>query len=159
MPEILEGLDWYEQPTPYDVLGVPPEAGAAQVRDAYNGLQRDLQETGAASSERAKQKERLDTAYNLLRVAGSRMRIDFFLLDPQLGQKQCEAQAKTLAKPNTDIQGVIKPRQIKVTHGVLLEELKAFYHEPEKVIGLHTRPMQIDEPFQLPPPLAVEFDC
>src|SRR4051812_32236467 len=122
MAELLEGLDWYEQPTPYNVLNVGPEASAAEIRDTYNGLQRDLQEKGMEAPERARKKERLDTAYNQLRVAGGRMRVDFFLLDPQLGQKQCEAVARGLAKPNTEVEGVIKPRQIKVTHATLLEE-------------------------------------
>lgn len=159
MPGLLDGLDWYERPTPYDVLGVTPDGGAAEIRDSYNGLLRNLQETGASSSDRAKEKERLDGAYNQLRVAGSRMRVDFFLIDPQLGQKQCEAIARTLAKPNTEVQGVIKPRQIKVTHAALLDELKTFNQEPPKVVGMHVKPMEITEPFALPEPLAIEFDC
>jgi hypothetical protein len=160
MPDSPDTVDRYSRPTPYEVLGVPPDAGAAAIRDRHAELQRNLQEAGGKANERAREKERLDTAYNQLRVAGNRMRVDFFILDPQLGLKQCEALARGLAKPNTDVKGIIKPRQFRVTHAALLDELGAFHaSETGKVLGLHPRPMEVEEEgFTLPEPLAIEFD-
>ena len=159
MRDLPEVFDRYGGKNPYEVLGLSPDAGAAEIRDRHAELLRNLQEAGASSGDRAREKERLDAAYLPLRMAGTRMRIDFFLLDSQLGLKQCEAVAKTLAKPNTDVKGIIKPRQIRVTHAALLDELKTFEHEPGKVVGLHPRPMEMEEPSALPEPLAIQFDC
>jgi hypothetical protein len=158
--ETTAGRDRYSQPNPYEVLGVAPDASAAAIRDRYAQLQRDLQEAGGKAGDRAKEKERLDAAYNQLRVAGSRMRVDFFMLDNRLGLAQCEALAKALAKPNTDIQGLIKPRQLRVTHATLLDELAVFVGaDSAKVPGLYLRPMDVgEETVTLPEPLAVEFD-
>src|SRR5437588_126313 len=135
MADSSDGLAGLSQPSPYEVLGLAPDASAVELRDRYNELQRNLQEAGGNATERARERERLDSAYNQLRVAGNRMRIDFFLLDPQLGLKQCEAIARTLARPNTDLEGIIKPRQIRVTHAVLLDELQELVREPAKVVG------------------------
>lgn len=152
-------FDFYDRPTPYEVLGVSPDASAADIRDRHNALQRDIQERDIPLAERSREKERLDAAYNQLRVAGGRMRVDFFLLDARVGLKQCATIAAELPKPNTQIEGLIRPRQIKVTHVALLDELEAFFRDPGKVVGLVPRPMDVDEPFMLPGPLAVTFDC
>src|SRR5260370_40624237 len=116
MRELPDAFDRYGGKNPYEVLGLSPDASAREICDRRNELQRNLQEAGAKTSDRAKEKERLENAYKRLCVPGTRMRIDFFLLDAQLGLKQCEAVAKTPAKPNTDAKGIIKPRQIRVTH-------------------------------------------
>jgi|SRR5947209_7215239 len=163
MPEPLEGLDFYERPTPYEVLGVSPDAGAAEIRDRYAGLQRDMALAGATAEARAKEKERLDAAYNQVRVASGRMRVDFFLLDPQLALKQAEAAAKEVPRPDTDVAGVIKPRQLTVRYTAVLGELKAFFGDPGKVVGMFARPMELEEAAAggaaLPDLLMPQFDC
>jgi hypothetical protein len=156
--DLPEALDRYHAASPYDTLGVSPDATAAEVRDRHNELQRQLQEASMSQSERAKETQRLEAAYNQLRVPANRMRIDFFVLDPQLGRKQCEAAARALAKPSTEVQGLLKPRTFRVGPAALLGELEAFVQEPPKVVGLHPQPMPLPEP-DLPEPLAIHFEC
>jgi hypothetical protein len=158
MPDLPEAFDRYRSALPYEVLGVSPDADAREIRDKHNELQRNLQEANVGPSERTKEGQRLESAYNQLRVPGNRMRIDFFLLDAGLGAKQCEAVAKSLARPDTEMKGVLRPRSFKVTHAALLDDLQRFEHEPAKVVGLHPRPMEIADE-ELPEPLAVDFDC
>ncbi len=151
--------DPYSQPSPYDVLGVKPDATAAEIRDRKTKLDRDNQESGASASERAKRKQELDAAYDQLRVAEKRVRVDFWLLDPRIGQKQCERLAENLATPNTDVEGLIKPRMIRVTHVTVLPELGRLVREPQKVAGLHPRMIDVDERASLPAALELQFDC
>jgi hypothetical protein len=159
MSELLEGLDFYERPTPYEVLGVSIDATAKDVRDRHVVLSRELLDKGGSTAEQAKQKEPLDKAYEQLRVAKERVKVDFFLLDSRLGRKQAEALAKALPKPDTNVTGMLKPKQVRVTHAALLAELREFYTEPERVEGLHPRPMDVSDSASLPDPLAVAFDC
>jgi hypothetical protein len=161
MADLLHGVDFYERPTPYMVLDVPPDAPAADIRDRYAGLQRDIQEEGASTEARAKEKERIDAAYNQVRVAGNRMRVDFFLIDPQLGLKQAEAIAKGIGPPDTKIEGLVKVRQLKISHAVLTSLLQEFVADPGRVVGMHVRPLELEEPAAggLPDVLAPQFDC
>jgi hypothetical protein len=159
MPDLPEALDRYQKPLPYEVLGVAPDASARDVLNSRNALKRDLQEAGGDPSERARKLQRIEEAYDQVCKPANRMRIDFFLLDPKVGLRQCQALAQGLTRPNTDIQGVIKPRNIRVTHAALLDELATFFREPPKVIGLHVRPMDVQERATLPEPLAIQFDC
>ena len=159
MPELADELDPYRCETPYDVLGVTPEASAVEIRNKYNALKRDLQESGLSARERGQKQERIDSAYDQLRTPAQRVRIDFKFLDRTLGSRQCEAIARTLGKPNTDVGKLIKPRRIRVTHEALLGDLKSFFTDPPKPVGLHPRPIELCEPVPLPEPLEVTFDC
>jgi DnaJ-class molecular chaperone len=151
-------LEWYTGRTPYDVLGVPPDADARQVRDAFNALQRDLQEKGLSPAELAKQTQALQVAYDQLRDPAERVRVDFRLLDRNLGKKQCEAIAAGVKKPNTEVEGVVKPRNIRVTHEVLYDQLAEYFTDPPKVGGLFPAPMELGNP-EIPAALDVRFDC
>lgn len=155
----LDQLDRYRKPTPYDVLGVSPDATAKEIVGARNGLKRDLQEKGGDSNQRAKDLQRVETAYDQLCKADLRVRIDFFLLDPKLFLKQTQAIAQRVPKPKAEVEGVLKPRQIRVNHTALLDELKEFFQEPPKVSGLFHRPMEFADDSKLPEPLAIQFDC
>src|SRR3954468_3331002 len=159
MSELLEGLDFYERPTPYQVLEVPTDATAKEISVQHTKRCRALLEEGGSTTEQVKQKQPLDKAYEQLRVAKERVKVDFFLLDPRLGRKQAEALAKALPKPDTNVTGMLKPKQVRVTHNALLAELREFYTEPERVEGLHPRPMDVSDSAALPDPLAVAFDC
>jgi len=158
MATIPDVIDWYQEATPYAALGIEsPDADAKEVRDAYNGLKRDLQEQNIPAPERAKRSQELESAYEQIRMPAARVKVDFFLLDRNLGRKQCEAIAAGLPKPNTDVEGVFKPRNIRVTHEVLYEQLQQFFAEPPKVGGVFPTPIDLDEP-DLPLLLAVRFD-
>jgi curved DNA-binding protein CbpA len=159
MPELADELDPYRCETPYDVLGVPPEASAVEIRNKYNSLKRDLQESGLDAREHGQKKERIEAAYNQLRTPAQRVRIDFKFLDRSLGSRQCEAIAKTLEKPNTDVGKLIKPRRIRVTHEALLGDLQTFFADPPRPVGLHPRSIELCDPVPLPEPLEVRFDC
>ena len=159
MAETTETLDRYERRTAYDLLGVSPGASAKEIRDRRNTLKRDLQEAAMDAGERARQMQRVEEAYDLVSKAEQRLRVDFFLLDPVVFQKQCEAVAQTLTKPKTDVDGVIKPRRVRVNHTALLDDVKSFFREPAKVTGLQPRPMELAEEQPLPEPLAIRFDC
>jgi hypothetical protein len=157
MPDLPETLDRYGAQTPYEVLDVPPDADAKTLRDRREERRHDLNEASLSPTERARQTQRLEAAYN--QVCGpNRVRVDFFLLDPNLGRKQCEVLARTLSKPNTEIQGIVKPRHFRVGYAVVLGELDTFVHEPPRVVGLHPQPMTLPG-LDLPEPLAVAFDC
>ena len=149
----------YSDPLPYDILGVKPDASAVDIRDRYNALQREIQESGAPIAERSKRKAALEEAYNKLRVSGQRVRIDFGILDPAIGLKQCETIAQSVATPSTTVAGLVKPRTIQVMHTTLLNEPANMVDEPPRVTGLHPRPIEIVASSPLPPPLAVQFDC
>ena len=151
-------LEWYTARTPYDILGVPPDADARHVRDTFNALQRDLQEKGLPAGELAKRTQELEAAYGELRDPANRVRVDFRLLDRNLGRKQCEAIAAGLPKPNTDVSGVVKPRNIKVTHEVLYDQLGGYAAEPPRVTGLFPAPLEFGNP-EIPDALDVRFDC
>ena len=86
----------YDEATPYEVLDLAPQATAVEIRDRHNKLQRDLKESSLTSSERSRRKQQLEAAYNQLRVAAQRVRVDFWLLDPRIGLKQCKSLARTL---------------------------------------------------------------
>ena len=151
--------DPYQEPTPYDVLELTPDATAVQIRDKYNAMQRDIQEAGLNVQERGKRKQTLDEAYNQLRVANQRVKVDFFLLDPRIGMRQCEAVAESFAKPNTDVTGLVKPKTIRVTHEVAVAELSQMTSQPGPVAGMHAHAIATDRKDTLPDVLAVEFDC
>ena len=152
-------LDRYQKQSPYEVLGVQPDASATEIRDHRTNMQRDIQEAKMDASTRAKELQRIEAAYDLLCKADLRVRIDFFLLDGKLFLKRCESIARTLSKPKTDVEGVIKPRKIRVDHAALLTDLKSFQRELDKVVGFQPRAMEVPEPVQLPEPLAIQFDC
>jgi len=149
----------YGEPSPYDILGVKPDASAAEVRDRYNALQRENQESGAAVGERSKRKTELEEAYNRLRVSGQRVKVDFAILDPGIGLKQCELIAQTVATPTTTVEGLVKPRTIQVMHTALLNELVKMVDEPPRVTGLYPQPIKVTESSPLPPLLTIQFDC
>ena len=75
-----------------------------------------------------------------------------------LGKKQCEAIAAGVKKPNTEVEGVVKPRNIRVTHEVLYDQLAEYFTEPPKVGGLFPAPMAIGNP-EIPAALDIRFDC
>ena len=151
--------DPYSEPTPYEVLGLKPEASAIEIRDQYNKLQRDLQESSLSVSERSKRKQALEAAYNQLRVAAQRVKVDFWLLDPRVGLKQIESLADSLATPDTNIEGLVKPRTIRVTHVTVLPDLQNHVQEPAKVPGLHPRTIEGGRARCLPSLFAIQFDC
>jgi hypothetical protein len=155
----LNELDRYRRPSPYDVLGVGPDASAREIVGARNNLKRDLQEKGGDPAHRAKEMQRIEAAYDQLCKADLRVRIDFFLLDPKLFLKQTQAIAQRVPKPKAELEGVFKPRQIRVTHAALIDELKQFFQEPPRVGGLFHRPMEFPADTKLPEPLAIQFDC
>jgi len=161
MPDVLEGLDFYDRPTPYDVIGVSPDAEAKDIRDRYAGLQRDMAMRGEAAETRAREKERLDAAYNQIRVAAGRIRVDFFLLDSHLALRQAETVAKEVAKPDLDVAGVLKSRQPTVKFTAILSESKAFFGDPGRVVGMFARPMELEQATTgvLPELLMPQFDC
>lgn len=159
MADLPENLDRYRRQSPYEILGVAPDATAKEINDRHNTLQHDLRESGVNSSERTKEMNRLSNAYKLVCKPGERLRVDFFLLDSKLGIKQCEAIVRQLPKPSADIKGFIKPRKIRVTHAALHDELLAFHRDPARVTGFHAQPMEIAETSSLPEALAIHFDC
>ena len=151
--------DPYSQPTPYDVLGVTPDSTAVQIRDTYNKLKRNAQEAGGDVKNRAQRMQEIEAAYNKLRVAGQRARVDFFLLDPRIGLKQCEALAQGLLAPDTKLEGLVQLKSIRVSHAAILGEPKRYTTEPPPVAGLHPQPIETEESAELPGPLAITFDC
>ena len=151
-------FDPYEQQTPYEVLGVTPDASATQIRDTYNQLKRDAQEAGGDVKKRSTRLQEIEAAYNKLRVASQRARVDFFLLDPRIGLKQCEAVANTLLTPDTKVEGLFQLKSIRVSHAAIMGEPKRFVSEPPPVTGLHPQPIESEEPAALPAPLAIVFD-
>ncbi|MHC4407279.1 MAG: hypothetical protein ACYTG0_47320 [Planctomycetota bacterium] len=151
--------DPYREKTPYEVLEIPPESTAVQIRDRHTDLQRANQESGASVSDRSKRKQELEEAYNRLRVAGQRVKVDFYLLDPQIGVRQCQTIAEGVAKPNTNVKGLVKPRTIHVTHATMLSEPARLVGEPSRVSGMHPRSIEVAEQAEFPKPLAIRFDC
>ena len=149
----------YDEATPYEVLDLDPQATAVEIRDRHNKLQRDLQESSLTTNERSRRKQQLEAAYNQLRVAAQRVRVDFWLLDPRIGLKQCESLAEDLAVPETNVEGLVKPRTIRVTHVAVLGELKRYLQEPERVVGLHPQPVELGATPRVPAALQVQFDC
>lgn len=154
--------DPYGKPTPYETLGVTPDATAVQIRDRYNELKREAQEAGGDVKNRAQRLQEIEAAYNKVRVAGHRARVDFFLLDPRIGLKQCEAIAKSLLTPDTKVEGLIQPKSVRVSHAAIQGEPKRYISEPPPVTGLHPQPIESEERdpiHSLPAPLAIVFDC
>lgn len=152
----------YEQPTSYATLGVGSDASAAQIRDRYNDLAREIQEAGGDAAQRAKRLQEIESAYNQLRAASARAAVDFFLLDPRIGQKHSEAIAKELLLPNTKVEGLLQPKSVRVTHAAILAEPKQYIVEPPPVSDLHPQPIEAEAATaarRLPGPLAVVFDC
>jgi hypothetical protein len=149
----------YAEPSPYDILGVSCEASAAEIRDRYNALQRENQESGAPVSERSKRKTELEDAYNKLRVSSQRVKVDFSILDPRIGLKQCESLAASVATPKTTVDGLVKPRTIQVMHTALLSEPATMTAEPPRVTGLYPQSIEAAETPCLPQSLAIQFDC
>ena len=149
----------YRRATPYEVLGVSPNATAKDIRDHYTRLTREVRDSGLDVAERSKREKQLEEAYAQLRIAANRIKVDFFLLDKSLGMKRCRAIAEKLGKPDTEVAKIVKPRQIRVTHEALVDLLDDLRHEPARVVGLHPRPVETEEEASLPSPLAIQFDC
>lgn len=150
--------DPYSQATPYELLGVTPDASAVQIRDTYNQLKRDAQEAGGDIKKRSQRLQEIEAAYNKLRVAGQRAQVDFFLLDPRMGLKQCESLAQSLLTPDTKVEGLFQLKSIRVSHAAIMGEPKRYVAEPPAVTGLHPQPMESGEPAPLPAALAITFD-
>lgn len=149
----------YDAKTPYATLGLEsPDADAREIRDTYNELNRDLQESNTPPQDRARRTQELETAYEQLRTAGTRVQVDFFLLDRNLGRKQCAAIAEKIPKPKTEVEGVIKPRNIKVSHEILFDALKEFFTDPPRVKGVFPAVMELGGT-ELPDLLDIRFDC
>jgi len=72
-------LEWGQQPTLYDVVGMPPTAGPAELRLSFKIRQMELQRQGAAANAcRA-----LERAYNILAQPELRACYDALLQDPE----------------------------------------------------------------------------
>ena len=152
-------LERYRGQTPYAALGIEAtDSDARHVRDTFYGVLRDLQEQNLPPEVRVMRSQELEAAYDLLRDPADRVKVDFFLLDRNLGRKQCEASAAGVPKPNTDITCVVKPRNIRVTHEVLYDQLALYFTDPPKVGGLFPAPMEIGSP-EIPDILDIAFDC
>src|SRR4051794_10502047 len=104
----FDQLDRYRKPTPYDVLGVSPDATAREIVGARNGLKRDWQEKSCDPGERAKQLQRIENAYDQINKPELRIKIDFFLVDPKLFLKQVQTIAQRVPKPKAEVEGVLK---------------------------------------------------
>jgi hypothetical protein len=121
----------------------------------------EAQEAGDVKK-RSQRLQEIEAAYNKLRVAGQRARVDFFLLDPRVGLKQCEAIAQSLLSPDTKVEGLIQPKSVRVSHAAIQAEPKRYLSEPPPVSGLHPQPIEserLDALRSLPAPLAITFDC
>src|SRR3954453_2408932 len=81
MSELLEGLDFYERPTPYQVLEVPVDATAHKIKDEYTERLRAVRQEGGNTVEQVNKEKPLHEAWDKLRVAKERVKVDFFLLD------------------------------------------------------------------------------
>jgi hypothetical protein len=149
----------YARETPYEYLGVAPTATATELRSKFAQLERDIRESGIDGSERARRQERLKSEYDKVSTGGQRVRVDFFLIDANIGARQCQAAAEAVPKPEAKVGDVVKPRRIRVTHEALFEDLLLLAAEPERVEGLFPRPMPTASQRKLPEPLKVQFDC
>ncbi len=149
----------YLRETAYEILGVSTTASAVELRDKFADQEREIRESGLSPSERARRGERVKVAYDQLSTGGQRVRIDFFLVDARLGQMQAQSVADTVPKPELSVDDVFKARKIRVTHEALWEDLEQMQAEPPRVEGLNLRPMNVDVEYELPPPLAIAFDC
>lgn len=149
----------YLRETAYDILGVSTTATAVELRDKFADQEREIRESGLPPSERAKRGERVKLAYDQISTGGQRVRIDFFLVDSRLGQMQAQSVANTIPKPELSVDDVFKARKIRVTHEALWEDLEQLRAEPPRVEGINLRPMNVEVEYELPPPLAIAFDC
>lgn len=159
MPELPKDLDPYRQTTAYDILGVDPKADATEIRNQHTRLKRNLQESGLNATERAKQGKVLEDAYNQIRVSASRVQVDFFFVDNEVGIQQCRKVAQSVGKPQTDVGSLIRPKRINVNHLALVDVLQEFYRQPDKVVGFHPQPTGLGDRVAIPEPLQVRFDC
>lgn len=149
----------YAEQSPYEILGVSPQATAAEIRDRHTELKRQIQESGDSPGERAKRIKDIQDAYDKLRVAGQRVRVDFTILSSDIGLKQCETAAQSVATPNTNVEGLVKPRTVRVSHSIVLNEPARLVADPPKVSGLYPRPLEFAQAPRLPAALEVAFDC
>lgn len=149
----------YARETPYEILGTPTTASAEQLRARKAQLEEEIQVSGQSSSERARLEERLDQAYKQVSTGSRRVRADFFLVDPRLGQMQAQAAANQVPKPDLSIDDAFRPRKIKVLHETVWEDLEQMQSDPPRIEGMHPRPMRADAEYDFPPLLAIEFDC
>jgi len=159
MPELPREIDPYRQDTPYDILGVKPTASAVEVRNRQTRLKRDIQESGLPAGERAKQLKELDEAYSQVRVAASRVQVDFFVVDNEVGIGQCRKIAESVGKPETDVDDLIRPKRITVNHLALVDTVQDFQTKPEKVVGFHPKSTGLGDRLSIPEQLQVQFDC
>jgi hypothetical protein len=145
------------QPTPYEILGLSPAASAAEIRDRHSALVREIREAGGDA---ARLRE-VETAYNALRNPLERAKVDFFLVDSQLGQQDCEAIARTLLSPEIKVEGLIQPKSVRVSHAAVMAEPKKYIVQPPP-LGEAVPPLESEQDARLrtlPGPLAIEFDC
>ncbi len=149
----------YIRETAYEILGASTSATALELRDKFAEQEREIRESGLSSSERGKRADRVKLAYDQLSTGGQRVRIDFFLVDARLGQMQAQSVADTVPKPELAVDDVFKARKIRVTHEALWEDLEQMQADPPRVEGLNLRPMNVEVDYELPPPLAIAFDC
>ena len=149
----------YARETAYEVLGVPTTASAADLRNRLAEMEGEIREAGLAPAERARRGERIKTAYDQISTGPQRVRIDFFMIDERLGHLQAQSVANTIPKPELSVDDVFKARKIKVTHESLWDELGLLQSEPARIEGLVLRPMSIVPEYELPPLLAIAFDC
>jgi hypothetical protein len=149
----------YIRETPYAILGTPIVASAEQLRTRKAQLEEEIQVSGHPSSERARLEERLDKAYKQVSTGSRRVRTDFFLVDPRLGQMQALAAANQIPTPDLSIDDAFTPHRIKVLHETVWEDLEHLQSDPARIEGMHPRPMRADAEYELPPLLAIEFDC
>jgi len=159
MAQPLQLPERYTRETPYEFLGVAPTASATELRGKFAQLERDIRESGLEGSERARRQERLKAEYDKVSTGGQRVRVDFFLIDANLGLRQCQAAAQAVPKPQAQVGDVVKPRRIRVTHEALFEDLAQMSAEPAHVEGLLPMPMQLSRAGRLPQPLLIQFDC
>jgi len=107
--ELPEDKNPYAGRSPFDILGVPPTASAAEIRDACAERKEEINyNPNYDDKTRLAKRKEVEEANNMVREAKRRVAIEVFVFDKGVGQNECREAAQTHKTLSFEFDTVLK---------------------------------------------------
>lgn len=106
--KLPESANPYSGKTPYEYLGIPPTANGRAIRDAFSKREEEILFSNLAESEKNRLRAESQEKRAQLSDLRSRVAIDIFLPDTELGLDDCRKQAAANEQLQFDFATVFK---------------------------------------------------